>query len=387
MLLPFWRPVALATLIACLAAGALASEGLCEELQPDVAKTTAISTDKLIEQLGSDSYQTREDATIALIAIGPPAEAAVGAASKTDDAEVRYRCAMILRGINLGQLANRRKAFLDGDTSRLQANVESWKLMEKITGDTRESRELFIQMQIDGAELLNDADNNPTNCAAQISRMYMTSVTARRIGEPLPDGVIAAMVLIFNDDRVKVQTASASQAVQLLYQYRATLGDNNEAFRSLLVHWMKNQSDEKLMLSLLRLAQTFKLKEEGLRLAQKGLANSRATTKAYAILAIGQLGGKEEIEALDKLVTSNEQLGGAMRVGKKKKICKVGDVALAMCVSLSGQRYKDFGFVGVPEGVPISSYYYYGFVDDESRNEARKKWAEYRAKNKSAESK
>jgi len=174
---------------------------------------------------------------------------------------------MVLRGINLGQLANRRKAFLDGDTSRLQANVESWKLMEKITGDTRESRELFIQMQIDGAELLNDADKNPTNCAAQISRMYMTSVAARRIGEPLPDGVIAAMVLIFNDDRVKVQTASTSQAVQLLYQYRATLGDNNKAFRSLLVHWMKNQKDEKLMLSLLRLAQTFKLKEEGLRLA------------------------------------------------------------------------------------------------------------------------
>jgi regulator of sirC expression with transglutaminase-like and TPR domain len=54
----------------------------------------------LIVQLDDDAFEAREGATLALIALGEPAVAAVTAAAGQDSAEVKARAGVILAGIN-----------------------------------------------------------------------------------------------------------------------------------------------------------------------------------------------------------------------------------------------------------------------------------------------
>jgi hypothetical protein len=67
-------------------------------------KRTPIATDtakikKLIEQLGDDDFDTREKATTALIAVGPPAVPHLRRAAESDDTEIKRRASQCLHAI------------------------------------------------------------------------------------------------------------------------------------------------------------------------------------------------------------------------------------------------------------------------------------------------
>src|SRR6185503_2204902 len=62
---------------------------------PSIAK----KVDDLIEKLGDDSWESREKATKALIALGRPAVARILEASTSKDAEVKWRSSHILKMI------------------------------------------------------------------------------------------------------------------------------------------------------------------------------------------------------------------------------------------------------------------------------------------------
>ena len=74
----------------------LASAGLAADVPPEEV------IEALIEQLGSASYQKREEATQSLWQIGDPAVKALQKAAKSDDPEVRIRAQEILKGVQLG---------------------------------------------------------------------------------------------------------------------------------------------------------------------------------------------------------------------------------------------------------------------------------------------
>ncbi|MCH7726646.1 MAG: hypothetical protein IH991_09235, partial [Planctomycetes bacterium] len=156
-----------------------------------------------IEQLGADSFRLREEAMAALIAIGEPIEEKVRAAFGNQDPEVRYRSRNVLRSIERNQIAQRRLAFLEGDIQKLKINVQSWQRYSQLVGNTRKSRELFLQMQIAGADLLDEAEKNPASCAQLISQMYLEDAQMRRFGgQGMDPGRVAAMVFIAGDKRV-----------------------------------------------------------------------------------------------------------------------------------------------------------------------------------------
>ena len=78
-------------------------------------------------------------------------------------------------------------------------------------------------------------------------------------------------------------------------------------------------------------------------------------------------------------ISNSGTLGAFARSGNKRKQCKLGDVALAMCIVLSEKKLKDFGFKDAPEGRPASmSYVQYGFYTEDERKAAVKKWNEWK---------
>ncbi len=340
--------------------------------EPDEKKQIAT----WIEQLGSDSFRLREEAMAALIAIGDPIEKRVRAAFGNQDPEVRYRSRNVLRSIASNQLAKRRLAFLEGDIQKLKINAQSWQRYSQLIGNTRKSRELFLQMQIAGADLLDEAEKNPGSCAQLISQMYLEDAQMRRFGgQGMDPGRVAAMVFIAGDKRVPLDATATSRSVSLLYRYRTHFDEDATAFRQLLGHWMTSKATAiSQQYQFLRLAQQYQLKE-GVELARKMLnAGGSSSYRVQAMLTLGKLGTRDDVAFLEKQTANNSTVAST---GNKtmRKTCKLGDIALAMCVVLSEQKLADFGFQNVQEGRPVNtSYVQYGFYSEEQRVAARKKW-------------
>ena len=370
-IMPHIRCLLLLPLILPLAVMPTLAQNVEESASPDLTQ--------LIEQLGADSFHDREEAMSELVKIGPPAEKAVEAAIESVDPEVAYRARKVIKEIDRSLIAQRRKAFLEGDVAKLKTNAASWKRMEEMLGNTRESRELFLQMQVAGEDILTAAEENPRHCAQQISTLYNEDQQARRFGgQGLAPGAVAAMVFASSDDRVPLDATTLSRCTSLLYRYRGSLGEN-ELFQDMLGEWVTVKGDSgPQQYQLLRLCQQFKL-PEGVKLARKMVGGCGHTSyKAHAMLTIGMFGGEDDVELLKGLISNDTKVGSVARSGNKRIECRLGDVALGMVLALTEQNAKDYGFTNASNGRPTSSSYYnYGFVDNEARTAARQKWAEY----------
>jgi hypothetical protein len=139
-------------------------------------------------------------------------------------------------------------------------------------------------------------------------------------------------------------------------------------------------------LQALRLAQSLRLKE-GTPLALKIAAAPAANTysRGQAILFIADVGGKEDIPALEKLLSEKAAIG-SMGFNLTTIHTQLGDVALAALVQLSGQALRDYGFpwfqAFAGQTLATSSPHAAGFADEAGRQAALKKWAEWRAAHK-----
>lgn len=380
-----WRCAAAAMVVAACAAHSLwAADTAPNEPAAEVAEISADDVKSMIDGLGHDSFLHREQAMKDLIAAGIAVESEVAAAVDHGDPEVRFRAAKVLREIEKTQIADRRQRFIEGNTAALKLNAASWARLAAVVGNTRESRELFVKMQTEGGALLDQLESDPQRCAGEIGALYQKDMLARRGrgADGIQPGLVLAMVFIAGEDDVKLDPAAASRAVALLNRFHGTFAaeEKNELFRQLLGRWVaKPGSDINAQFQFLRLAQQFNL-PQGLELARKLATTSpHAAFKAQAVMTVAQLGGAEDVETLEKLIGDNTSLGAmGMKDGKRRE-CKLGDVALAMCIVLSGQKCQDFGFEDVAEGKPLhASYVQYSFVQEETRAAARAKWAEYR---------
>jgi hypothetical protein len=364
---------------------ALAIISCCElsSLASDVAQAPSPEQVQLmIDGLGHDSFIRREQAMQELIAAGIAVEKEVTAAVSDGDPEVRYRAAKVLREIEKSQIAERRLRFIEGDTAAMKMNAASWQRLAEVLGNTRESRELFVQMQTDGGALLDQLEADPARCAGEIAALYQKDMFARRGGgaEGIKPGLVLAMVFAAGEADVTLDAASTSRAVSLLYRFQGKFAEDNEPFRTLLGRWMdKKGTDINSQFQFLRLAQQFKL-PQGLALARTLVASApHAAYKAQAVMTVAQLGGAEDIPSIEKMIGDNTSLGAMGVKDGQRKECKLGDVALAMCIVLSEQKVKDFGFEDAPEGKPLhASYIQYSFTKEEARAAARAKWEEFR---------
>lgn len=369
------------------------SIALASDAPPTPTAETSPSPDQvqaMIDGLGHDSFTRREQAMEDLIAAGMVVEKEVTAAIDHGDPEVRYRAAKVLREIEKSQVAERRQRFINGDTAAMKQNAASWKRLAEILGNTREARELFVQMQSEGATLLDELESDPARCAGEIAALYQKDIFARRGGiggiggaaDGVKPGLVLAMIYAAGCDEVQLDAASTSRAVSLLYRFQAKFGEgeSNEPFRKLLGRWMDKQgTDINAQFQFLRLAQQFKL-PQGLELSRRLVTSApHAAYKAQAVMTLAQLGGADDIPSIEKLIGDNTSLGAMGVKDGQRKECKLGDVALAMCIVLSDQKVKDFGFEDAPEGKPLhASYIQYSFIQEESRVAARAKWEEFR---------
>jgi hypothetical protein len=348
---------------------------------------------RLLAQLGDPSFQTREQATRELAALGPAARPVLESGLKHPDAEVRNRCQRVLAVIVKAEYQARLEAFAADAEDRLRIDLPGWKRFREMIGDDPLARSLFVDMHRTEPELLHTLEANleaaasllNVRCQELYQGMYGIGGTARR---GLGAGAVAALLFCSADPNVK----AGDQAVQYLgqnfiyqpaFRSAATDGPKAEAFRKLLAAWIENASESAHQYYAVRAALVFNL-SQGIKpalglLDQPALQqppSPSAPWRVEALLCVGRYGDKSHLDKLSKALR-DEAAVYTQRIDDKLLVVQVRDVALAVSVHLAGHDLKEFGFTRVethaqrlfaPESL--------SFDNDEQRTAALKKWAD-----------
>lgn len=367
----------------CVASNTFAQK----QSQEDSQTESNADNQQLLKLLESDSFDAREEAMQKLISRGPEIIDDINAFAGKGDEDLRYRCQGILKEIANGQHRIQQVAFLKGDVKQLVRNVSSWKRFEQIMGNTEESRKFFLLMQNDGGELLSFYERSPSACSDRIIELYMENNQIRKAGgRGLDDGVYAAVIFVASDEKVSLDAKAISYTTSLCYNAKTIQFAQTELFHKLLGKLVtrKNATDIE-MYQYARLSKYFQLKEG--RIAALNMIASKTAHGSYratSLIDLGtSVGTKEDIEAVEKLINDDTLLSGSSSKTSPKATYKLGDTALAMAAKLAGQNTDDYGFTSYYKGRTTRTtinYRHFGFLSDEQRAAARKKWFDSREK-------
>jgi hypothetical protein len=153
-----------------------------------------------------------------------------------------------------------------------------------------------------------------------------------------------------------------------------------EARKALLA--AADRLDQGAVNQAIQLARTLELKE-GVPLALKTARAKQfnSWTRGTALLFVAEYGGKEHVSELEPLLSDRSSVG-TMGINFTTITTDLGDVALAVSVTLSGQSLGDYDFPYVkicgapPRTLANMSPQCFGFTDAAGRTAAFKKWRE-----------
>jgi hypothetical protein len=340
----------------------------------------------LIEQLGDERFARREEATKALQEMGAAAAAALRESLAAPDDEVRRRCQQLLPQAAAADWRRRADAFEADAEGRQSHRLPLYERFVQLAGKDAAARKLFAAMLRSNGELLAEAARGvKTGEAYHHECDRLLHELAEKETPSQASGRLAILLLIssgLRDEKVDFQASKgvsylvASPLVSDSLKSEAT----GPAFRRLLLAWAetRNLADRGTAVHLLFGIQKHRLKE-ALPLAEK-IAKDRAAppwARAFAIEVLAELGGKESLAALEKLLHEE----AATTIGGGQEEGRVGDHALGQAITIQGARHGDYGLrratepmsVLGPLGVQRTIAFFY-FDTPRQREEALKRW-------------
>ena len=383
---------------------------VCAE-SPDPA-TLAIPADQLakarilVRQLGSETYQQREQANRELRKMGRlalPILAEILASEQ--DPEIRLRCELLLPRAEAEDLKVRVDAFLADDQGKFQHDLPGWSKFQAILGEDRSTRELFAELlkQRDFHDLLIATEKSPEELGRAIVARREQIQLRMNPRFPVPGGVRQTMpslpevaLLLFCESLISEKDAPfvtpQFHVSNFLHQppgREAASGNGpfGPGFRRLTIHWLDTRDGVNSINTAMNLAQNLNLgAAEVTKHAARMLTapNSQPWNRANAACLIAAYKGREYLPTLIKLFTDDVIL---IRANNQFPDIQVRDVVLAMALLLTEQDPKSYGFE-IANKNPQARYNVTAFrfrddqdqTADDKRNAAFKKWSEWYSK-------
>jgi len=345
---------------------------------------------KLVRQLGDARFAAREEAARQLLQMRGPALPAVVAGTRSDDEEVRTRCAAILAQVRAADWRVRAEVFLAGPTG-YKADPKLFAEYEKAVGKLDESsRKLFAEMVRADIDLMAVAVARADGIPDLVHKRCESML---RRGEHGPVPVRATIgqlaVVFFADERGRPERASLRDAVHPAFQLGnpgladgMAAADTGPALRRLIIHWgaRRPEHDRESHHSFALAAGAGPIPGAVPILAP--LAKDRDAdirrVRVPAVWALGRIGSPDAQAALKGLAVDPTLVD----VGAPKGICTLGDCALAALAETKRQKPTDLGMVPGAKGLGLKPTAgaavvkpVYGFPDEEARQGAQKKLA------------
>ena len=352
--------------------------------------SAAESAARLVPQLGSEFFHVREATSNQLMQMGIEIKPVLVAARDDADPEIRVRARRILASVIDADFQHRLALFAEDVNDAKHYELPGWSRFRKLVGADRPARNLFVEMQRAESSLM-EAFEDGHDAAAHVLetriRLAQTAFQGRTglLGK-LSLGNIAALLFVASDKDVNLSEDYASMLGNLPYhqsfQQPISSGQQADLLKKILGAWVARDASQNLSYQNLYLAMRFNLKE-GLEpavhlLEQPGVM---AHVKPIALLTIARFGGKEHLRVVAPFLDGTE-VCGTIDVNGARYITQVRDVALFASLRLSEQEPKNFGFTRVPPNEQVfAQIANLGFRSASERDEAFRKWSDWRAAN------
>ncbi len=380
------------------------------ELPADKLKAAA----ELVAKLEDPDVTVRDRIAAKLKDLGREALPAMEAALKAKAANrVLDHLVVLLPDARRHELNVRARCFLADKERKYEHDLPGWNELKALVKDTKESRLLM-------ADILNDDECRDLLVQAQEQAVGGKPVFGRwwrakneqwsaeyngalRAGRPIKRrptedspiqwmacGLLADLVCgkdFFSNDRHHVVLCYVGTDEGKLAA--AGKGRYGPVVREFATAWVTGQAEPNGMRDAHTIATYFKLDESVVRGVLEKQFEMFATTGKAGGAAVAELADTQDpkyIASFRRLFGCSDTYRKPSSDGKLAEI-QVRDVALAMCISLSGQNPMDFGFDSQdPKGKRfwVDNYRFAdsdGKTADEKRTAAFKKWAEWEKAN------
>jgi PBS lyase HEAT-like repeat len=350
---------------------------------------------KLTKQLGAVRYATREAAAKQLVEMRGTAIPALIAGTSSPDEEVRNRSKSLLPQIKAADWKSRAEAFLADPEGRHKNDPILVAAYENVVGKLDGgSRKLFAEMLRADLDLFVLAVRQPEAVDDVLKERCQRLSEKLDKGHHVPvQGTVGELAtLFFLHERGRPARSPwwggnhpAHQLANPGLAQGMAAKDIGPALRRVVVHWAESRPADDLAAHSYFAANAGKqsIPEAVPLLArvakdQKVPANFVYEVRFLAIWALGQIGTREAVRALEELLPDRTQIARIPSKGTGT----LGDCALAALAQARGKTPGDYGLVTkdagfalrVTGGGPPIYLDPYWFPDEDSRQAGQKKW-------------
>jgi len=369
-----------------------------------VAVIPSARAERLVDLLGSPSYAARERVGRELVQLGRYALPYLHRGAQSPDLEIAERCKRLIPQAEVQAVRQRVAHLLATPAAPPPDDLPRLRRFLQVTGDTREARELYVEMFVVHVRVLEDVERAGNRAGEifwkDVDKRYQPRVDDlldldRRLPPPprvvVSRADVALFLLLSADPDLKphksVAVRHADFPIFTSEAARESLAGPkaSNAMRLLLFAWLNGPRNfEWPGAEATRVQQAFKLLadaqvQDGRPVARQIALdpNQWHVARAAALLSLMRIGDRADVAPLSVLVPDQTTIGA----GAHGQVL-FGDVALAACLVLSGESPEKYGF-----GVALQSIQAgnvgavdLGFEEPPRRDTAYKKWAEWSAR-------
>jgi len=364
--------------------------------QPPEDAVESARVDRLIHQLGADSFQVREQAQNQLLAIGLSAQAELAKAIKSPDLEIRFRARRIFVQLLQMDFQRRLTLFVNDVDGKLEHDLPGWKLFREQVGTRAEHRKLFASMVRVEAPFLMSLESKSDVLAIVTNRLTdLQPYGTNTVGGPkIAKLESIAVVLLASSQLSQEQLYRISSPMYNLLNFQETKngirgGSKNGVLKGMVASYIERSMDMANSQLPLTLVLEYGLEETGVKLGRKILndATAPAMVREYAAICLARFGTKADIPKLLPMLTEKDVIHSWSTTKAKGKIIKtqLRDAILLLLLHQTDQDHTDYGYRFVqPSPVTVYRVYSAGFIEDAVREKAHAQWSTWWAKNKAS---
>ncbi|MDB5312224.1 MAG: hypothetical protein JWO38_6426 [Gemmataceae bacterium] len=380
-----------------------ASAGPVAAASPDpkdlaVPPTELAKARDLVEKLGSETYDDREDAQDDLAKMGRLAlQPLVEGLSSHPSPEVRFRCQTLLPKAAAEDLHARLATFLADAEGKFEHDLPGWNEFRKITGETPAGRAVFVDLLADpvNRSLVLAAAGPPGEIgslvAARKQELYFLQFPRTSTATRKEPSVADVTALMFAEAQVASTVVPRTISTTSLYTASgfstavADSGPKGRVYRAVAVHWMATRDDAIPLHQAVLVGSNLGLSKEAAGVAAKlvRLKGAVVSYRAQAATTIARLGARDQLPALEA-VFGDDTVMRSIRMGAGGRAepaeAQLRDLVLAAAVQLTDQDPAEYGFAG-PAGATRFTWH----LPADKRAAAFEKWKAWREKHPDAE--
>ena len=348
------------------------------------------SAERLMQQLGSSSFQVRIEAERKLLEMGIDSFSFVDAGLDSESSEIRSRSARLLKLLQRNTIGNSFQRIESDPWTVPDALAPGWEAFFTLLGDGPESRKLYVEMLRSETALMLKLSQ--PNWISEFERRCadVNSFSGYRYRIDSSVGSMATLLFLAchpDNDPSGQSTAVINYYLDdLSFRNAAKLPGTGPVLKALVSHWIlksRGASENQR----LQLAALYEL-PEGLDVAREILRQRQQTPSSTeignAIFYLAMYGQNEALPELEELLDDSTSIHGNRNSGSERNGAdvQIRDLALAGLLYITDQDPADYG---LPNLRRRSGFLYIAssvkFESEQDRQQALTRWRNWRAQN------